>query len=306
MNQLSLSLPLTLSSIERYLLSHGFAPHIVRRQPKGGLDILEEDYDALGGIYRVIYRVSRQIEHETTKIRFFGSAFSKGRFNVEVLRAKGWWIEYDVKPDEEPVMLHEDNVEQEKEKRRAPGRSSVSISATPAASPTDSYSTPAGLLSPPLPSRTLAEPAQTDPSNLPGPLGGCTLIIPNSDVEHGIVSVTISKNADRAKSGLYRTRDLSEALGRASQLSHEGKQAETIEDLIFYSHEEGRALANLDTARRVLEQLAEGRRREAEVEERRGRSPLGPTRTRFESVTPELPGAFMVEEEETEGLGLAT
>ncbi|KAI5480185.1 hypothetical protein MNV49_001511 [Pseudohyphozyma bogoriensis] len=322
-NQLSLNVPLCLASINRYLLSNGFAPYICRRRRAAGLDILDERYDAAGGTYSVVYRVHPSIAADETRIRFWGTAFA-GRFQIEVLRASGWRIEYDVEPTEQPDVHREDSEdhpaspnEDNQRRRRAPRRSSLSVlaaspplSALPARSRSpsvqgrvgeasrSSFQFPAGAsnLKSPSPLLSPEEPASPtseyfDPAKLPGPLGGTTLIIPNSNVEGGIVSVTISKNADRMRSSLDRMKHQSEALGKAARGSYDGIAAETIEELIHCSHGEGEALANLRIAREVMRQVEVGREKEKRERERQGRSPMGVMRGRFPSAPRVVVGA---------------
>ncbi|KAM0748903.1 hypothetical protein T439DRAFT_57257 [Meredithblackwellia eburnea MCA 4105] len=270
-NQLALSLPLGLSRIDRYLHSHGFPPYVERKHQRGGLDILDEHYDAAGGRFRLVYRINECIANEDTRIRFFGSSFSRGNFCIEVLRAKDWRIEYDVKPEEDPVLTKEEHHDDHlgpigSHPLMARRKSSLSV-VTSLSSPPRTPRMPSSAqtftfpLKTPRPAPKPLEVA-TDSAKLPGAAGGITLIIPNKDVAGGMpVTVTISKKADGAGTSLESI--MGGAFGKAAALGLDGTHSETIEQLLGNAADE--AEMALQGARAVLKQLREGC---AEEEER--------------------------------------
>ena len=194
MNQLSLSLPLGLSHINQYLHAHGFPPHIARCSRQPGLDVLSESYDVAGGLYNLVYRVAAPLAASATRIRFFGSAFSRGNFSVEVFRAKGWTIEYDVEPDEPPEVTREDDTDDACD-ARSRRRTSISILTTPSAPTPRRASRPPNFAFPHRPRSSIVVDAPVvDSAKLAGPAGGCTLVIPNSAAAGCMpVQVCISK-----------------------------------------------------------------------------------------------------------------
>lgn len=284
MNQLSLNLPLSLASIDRYLVSYGFAPHISQRSE--GLQIREENFDASSGRYELVYKVGGSPDQEDTRIRFWGSTFSKGRFIVEFSgHAQDWKIEYDVEPDEPPTIERHDNKNNNNNNAVDPGlrslaqrKSSLSILASPPLLQTGSFS------------RSGPENGVRDAARQCGPKGGCTLVVPIS--VDAVVRVVISKNADQSFGGTERTRFT--ALGEAARASlFEGTQCETIEDLLDSSQGDGWALASLALAKGSLRRIHRGKQREEEALARGGLSPP-PTRLAGAVRLPESPKPRMV------------
>lgn len=103
-NQLSVHLPLSIASINRFLSTYGFPAYIVRNAPEAGLHIMDERFDAVAATYRVVYRVTRN-QAPPVRIRFHGSTFAKGRFTVDVHGGpEDWELEYDVEPDFQPEI----------------------------------------------------------------------------------------------------------------------------------------------------------------------------------------------------------
>lgn len=252
-NQLSLSLPLSLAHIDRYLHAHGFPPYVERHAQRGGLDILDESYDVAGGIYTLVYRAHESIASEDTRIRFFGSAFSRGNFAIEVFRAKDWRLEYDVEPALPPETAREADDPADTTLPKGRRRSSLSVMSSPglpAASPR--HPTPAAFSFPFHPTPPSQDPPPpTDFARLPGPAGGCTIIIPNASCA-GLMPVTviIRKNAAAARASI-RTMLGGGSLARAAECSEQG--VDTIEELL--GGEEQEAEMALQSARAVLKQL---------------------------------------------------
>lgn len=263
-NALSLSIPLNIFSLGRYLLSHGFAPYIVRTRLKNGLEILEESFDASAAFYRVVFRLSDS--QGESRIRFHGSTFARGMFDIEVIQGNDWRLEYDVEPESLPQVVREGDEGAgtdtfAEQVRRRTSLSILSPTVSPTAPRTFDFSSPATLLSEPLP-----RPSPTlDPARLPGPLGGCTLVFPNVSNLGAPITVTIKKSTDRLRPPIDRMRCMSHALGEASRMAFEGKQSETIEELLDASFGEGQAEAGLEGAKAVLRAM-----RRAKQEDRCG------------------------------------
>lgn len=302
-NQLSLHLPLSIAAINRYLLVYGFSPYLERRPKDEGLDVMSETFDAMAAHYRVVFRRTKEGPWET-RIRFYGSGFAKGRFDVEVEGGvEGWWLEYDVQPEGKPeVKRRYDGEDAEKEDvattsgdRLDPSRpelrprsksrkSSLSVLASPTLGgaslrPRTSFTSSLGesirsggdpLPNPKLPRASASSSLEPlDPARLPGPLGGCTLFIPNStSTLHHPISVTITKNSSTVARPLDRLKSMSSALGRAARAG-EGRsvQYDTVEEMLERSSGDGQAEMWLSGAREVLGELGRARREEKEMEE---------------------------------------
>ncbi|KAL8292304.1 hypothetical protein RQP46_001770 [Phenoliferia psychrophenolica] len=249
-NSLSLALPLGLSHIDRYLHAHGFPPHIERSSRLPGLDVLSESYDVAGGLYTLVFRIRASLSLGETRVRFFGSAFSRGNFTVEMFRAKGWRIEYDVfDPECPPVETWEDDNDED-ERPGARQRSCLSVLAgLPPPLPTPpprlashsstnfAFPFPARPSSSTRSSASASAPPILDSAKLPGPAGGCTLIIPNSPVAGCMpVTLSISKNQEAARATMDSLL-LGGALGRAASVGVESSLGDSIEQMIGGSPE---------------------------------------------------------------------
>ncbi|KAK4701382.1 hypothetical protein P7C70_g4846, partial [Phenoliferia sp. Uapishka_3] len=261
-NQLSLSLPLGLAQIDRYLHAHGFPPHVERVSHKPGLDILDESYDAAGGSYNLVYRVDQSLAAFETRIRFFGSAFSRGNFSIEVFRATGWRLEYDVEPEEPPTVRKEDDEDEpETNPARSRRRTSISVLSTPASTSklnSSSSPQPETFSFPRRGSReTTAKVVPVDSAKLVGPAGGCTIIIPNLSCAGCMpVTVCISKNPEAARATMDSMM-VGGALGRAAAFAQESSRSDSIEQLLGSAT--GEAELALQGARAVLKQLRKER-----------------------------------------------
>lgn len=260
-NALSLSIPLNIFSLNRYLLSHGFAPYLVRTRLKNGLEILEESFDASAALYRVVFRVSES--QGETRIRFHGSTFARGMVDVEVLQGKDWRLEYDVEPENLPQVVRDEGADGANDAfaeqvRRRTSLSIISPTISPIETNTSDFASPATFPSQPLPQPSPA----LDPAILPGPLGGCTLVFPNHANIGPPVTVTIKKSTDRLRPPIDRMRCMSHALGEASRVAFDGKQSETVEELIDASFGEGQAEAGLEGAKEVLRAMRRAKQEE--------------------------------------------
>ena len=119
-----------------------------------------------------------------------------------------------------------------------------------------------------------------DLATLPGPLGGCTLVIPAPDaLRYHPVTVTIQKNASAVSRPLDGTSAMSAALGRAARVASSSngsgshaRLADTVEELLEQSHGEGRAKACLAQAKNVLSEI---RKAKEEEEQRRASEEAG-------------------------------
>ncbi|GAA5854383.1 hypothetical protein JCM9279_001028 [Rhodotorula babjevae] len=272
-NQLSVLLPLNIAAIGRFLAGHGFAPHIVRTGGGGGVKVREEEFDAQVGRYRTTFTASQALERESAaRIRFYGGAFGRARFHVEVRHVEpgAWRLEYDVPPG----AAQEGRLDVYRESEEVGGegsgqwRSRLVVTLRGAPDEVDARqerrASAASLLSPidgDLPSR--------DPALQPGPLGGCTIVIPLSATQHGLpVIVTVARStSDSASIPLARMRGMSSALAQASQvvLDDHFSLCDSVEDLLACMTEgEARADMCLKGTRLVLRELDEAREREAQ------------------------------------------
>ncbi|GJN91042.1 hypothetical protein Rhopal_004057-T1 [Rhodotorula paludigena] len=268
-NQLSVHLPLNIAAIGRFLGTHGFAAHIVRARR---LHVREEDYDATGGRYRAVFtRDDSAADGDDFRIRFFGGAYGRGRFVVEVQHVEpdGWRLEYDV-----PLVdgQHE-RLDVHKESEEVGGKGSgqwtsrLVVRLRESADESDERQgrkgSIASLLSP-----TDSDLAARDPAQQPGPLGGCTIRISPSATQPFlpvIVTITRSTN-DSAALPLAKMRGMSNALAQASQvvLDEESALCSSVEELLACVHEgDERADMCLKGARLVLRELDIAREREA-------------------------------------------
>lgn len=268
-NQLSVLLPLNIAAIGRFLGAHGFAPYIVRTC--GGIKLREEEFDAQAGRYRTVFTVAREQDAREARIRFFGGAFGRGRFHVEVrhVEPEGWRLEFDVPPG----PSQEGRLDMYKESEEVGGEGSgqwcgrLMVTLRGGAEDTDARqerrSSTASLLSP-----IDSDGPSRDPALQPGPLGGCTLVISPSATVPGLpVIVTISRStSDSAALPLARMRGMSTALAQASQVALDDHYSlcDSVEDLLACMTEgEARAEMLLKGTKLVLSELDEARDREA-------------------------------------------
>lgn len=232
MNQLSLNLPLGIASINRYLLSYGFAPYILTGPE---IQVMDESFDCAAASYRVVYRI-RSTSHPSptpsdTRIRFHGSTFARGHFQLEVLHAPSpHRIAYDV-----------------------PASPTSSSIPSPSFSGINNSSISRPSFNPPsLPSLT----SHTDPAKFPGSAGGCTLYIPTPPPSSHPISVTISA-AHHAQPPLAQIRKVSQALREANEGGEGG--ADSIEELLDEVAGVGWAERGLAGTKGVLERLRRAR-----------------------------------------------
>ncbi|GAA5925542.1 hypothetical protein JCM1841_006362 [Sporobolomyces salmonicolor] len=272
-NQLSVHLPLSIAAVGRFLGTHGFAPYLVREGSKA--KIREEEFDVAQGRYRVVFTVddapvpqseggSPQAVEGKTRIRFYGSMFGRGRFVVEVRHVKPdlWRVEYDV-----PSLLAEEGEtvkEQEELGEAGSGRWTSSLSVvSDVAREFDRRQGRKGSMG--SITGDTCEPRDdsnyVDPALLPGPLGGCTLVIPTSATTRSLpVIVTITRPCtDPHSQPLAKMRGMSRALAHAAQVALDDNYSlcDSVEQLLECGREGGeeRAEMCLRGARMVLSEL---------------------------------------------------
>ncbi|GAA6061331.1 hypothetical protein JCM10212_003221 [Sporobolomyces blumeae] len=275
--QLSVFLPLSIASIGRFLASHGFAPHLVR--VGSACRLREEEFDAASGRYRVVVTpVSRRpgptdgdMETGEVRIRFHGSTFG-GRFDVEVkhVRPEGWRIDYDVPPAKAGDVLFEKT--EEELGGPGSGRWSTSLTIEGARSPDGRpHARTRFEDSPSLnsPGEASFPDAYADPALLPGPLGGCTLVIDvSATTPHLPVVVTITRPcSDSSSQPLKKMRGMSKALAQASRVALEDHSTlcDSLEEFLECAREgDERAEMCLKGARTILRELERAKEQEAE------------------------------------------
>ncbi|GAA6010316.1 hypothetical protein JCM11491_006264 [Sporobolomyces phaffii] len=258
LQQLSVHLPLSISAIGRFLSSHGFAPHLVRTNAR--VRLREEDFDALSAKYEAIFSVEEGATDEV-RIRFYGGTFGR-RYDVEVqhVRPLGWRIDYDVPP----VSFDDPVLEQTQEELGGPGsgrwKTSVTLQSQRAIElrqrtrfeDSPSVGSPGSVPDDAFP---------TDPALLPGPLGGCTLVIDTSaTTRHLPVVVSISRPcADLASQPLAKMiRGRSKALAQAAQVALDDNSTlcNSLEEFLLCGREgDERAELYLKGAKTVLREL---------------------------------------------------
>ncbi|GAA5987483.1 hypothetical protein JCM11641_003844 [Rhodosporidiobolus odoratus] len=270
-NQLSVHLPLAIATIGRFLSTHGFAPHILRSPT---VSVREECYDPSAGKYRVVFaRTEEQPEQEQAiKIRFHGTAFSKGRLDLEIqhVEPSGWLIDYDVPPrgaEKERLRL-----DREDEELGGSGsgqwktRISLSMKPGPEADNHTGRKGSAGSVFSPVEGDDST--SRHDPALLPGPTGGCTVSISLSAVQPLLpVIVTICRPShDTAVLPLSRMRGMGDALAQAAQAAFDDNSSfcDSVEQLLECGREgDERAEMCLKGARLVINELAAAKEREA-------------------------------------------
>lgn len=202
-NQLSLSLPLSIGRLARYIKNHGFAPHLVQPPATAdakALSVLEERFEPDTCTFRVVFRLVPNTPFAragTTRVRFCGLTFARG-FAIDVSgESTRWRLEYDVSPTAEDLSRQDE------------------------------------LSADGLPARTtiipndidIADPA-IDLAQLPGARGGCTLCIDNATVK-GSISVSVKRTSDSAfKQGLLAK--LGESLERAANLEFSASSIDAL------------------------------------------------------------------------------
>ncbi|KEI39410.1 uncharacterized protein L969DRAFT_23855 [Mixia osmundae IAM 14324] len=217
-NMLQLSLPLSISCLRNHLQTYGFAPHLVRPQlPHLDCRVLNESFDPASGCYELIYLSTHKADTlptaaNETRIRFFGNAFSKGRFDITVLHAQSWKLEFDI-----PALNGAKTVGYDGQVQTGAG--STVRKTRP--SLTQRFSSAALTSSHPSPqaprTATISENEEsTDLSQLPGSCGACTLVIANDSMSAMPVQVRIDKRPEKAKLTSSSLRKVSEALAEAS------------------------------------------------------------------------------------------
>lgn len=272
LQQLSVHLPLSISAIGRFLSSHGFAPHLVRTRSR--VQLREEEFDATAAKYQVIFSVDETSTREV-RIRFYGGTFGK-RFDVKVqhVEPSGWRIDYDVPPQpfDDPVL------EQTQEEQGGAGsgrwKSSITLQG-PRANEVRQRTRFEDSPSVGSPGSIPDDGHTMDPALLPGPLGGCTLVIDTSATTlHLPVIVSISRPcADVGSQPLARMmRGRSKALAQAAQVALDDNftLCNSLEEFLQCGREgDERAELYLRGAKTVLSELEK-----ASVEEGRASSRL--------------------------------
>ncbi|BGP16833.1 hypothetical protein JCM10213v2_004838 [Rhodosporidiobolus nylandii] len=272
-NQLSVHLPLAIAAIGRFLSTHGFAPHLLRSL--GRAKVREECYDPNAGRHRVVFAVQREQRsferegnEEDIRVRFHGASFGRGRFDIEVhnVDPAGWRLKYDHPPrgsEQERVRVF-----QEDEELGGAGsgqwRSKLSVSMRASGDEGQGRKgSGTSLLSP-----VAADNSSHDPSLLPGPCGGCTLVLSPSATDPFLpVVITISRStSDSTTLPLSKMRGMSVALAQAAQVALDDNSTlcDSVEQLLECGREGGeeRAEMCLKSARIVLRQLEEAKERE--------------------------------------------
>jgi len=264
LQQLSVHLPLSIASIGRFLSSHGFAPYLIRDRSRARLR--EEEFDAQAGRYRIVFSVDEKKdgEEEEVKIRFYGGTFGGGRYDVEVqhVRPEGWRIEQDVPSTSLDEALREQKQEELGGEGSGRWKSSVSIH-TQKLSETRQRSRweESPSIGSPGGDTILDEPLHSDPALVPGPLGGCTLVIdPSATTLHLPVIVTISRPCvDLASQPLAKVmRSRSKALAKAAQVALDDNSimCDSLEEFLECGREgDERAEMCLKGARMILREL---------------------------------------------------
>ncbi|SCV69692.1 BQ2448_1086 [Microbotryum intermedium] len=279
-NQLSLHLPLSIHAIGRYVLAHGFVPHLIRTP---GIEVMEEAFDFPSTTYRAVFRRSnnrsssdrgRLNDEQPTRIRFFGSTFAKGRFDIEVSSPSSdydptWSIEYDVSPIIAPEIrrFSADEDAHARPRVAGPRKSSLSILGSPTL-PLAAGSTRYPHTNSPTSKEEkdgkdgakLAEQDWIDPALLPGPLGACTLILPPPP-PYVPITISITKNLSLVSKPIGTT--LSTALGQAAK-SDADLGWDSIEHMLAATvvGSEAWAERNLTKAKKVLDVVKEGKKEE--------------------------------------------
>lgn len=271
LQQLSVHLPLSIASIGRFLSSHGFAPHLIRDKSRAKLR--EEEFDSQAGKYRIVFSVGEGKEGDANevKIRFYGGTFGGGRYDVDVrhVRSEGWRIDYDVPPASFDEALGERTEEELGGAGSGRWKSSVSIH-TQKGNETrqrtrweesPSVGSPGG--------DTIDEALHSsDPALVPGPLGGCTLIIDTSATTlHLPIIVTISRPCvDLASQPLAKVmRSRSRALAQAAQVALDDNSimCDSLEEFLECGREgDERAEMCLKGARTILRELERAQQEE--------------------------------------------
>ncbi|GAA6043887.1 hypothetical protein JCM8097_004287 [Rhodosporidiobolus ruineniae] len=272
-NQLSVSLPLSIAAVDRFLSTHGFAPHLVRQRR---VKIREEHYDPGAGRYRVVFAVRNDSDvargDEPIRVRFHGASFARGRFDLEIQHVEpaGWTLEYDHPPRGGSGQQERMRMDREDEEVGGEGsgiwrsRMSVAVKAIETsgsgADGKGRKGSATSLLSP-----VSADEPPRDGASLPGPAGGCTLVISPSATDPFLpVTITISRSTtDSAALPLSKMRGMSTALASASHVALD-PLCNSVEELLEYGVEgsEARADVLLKGARVVLRELETARERE--------------------------------------------
>lgn len=264
--ELSNKLPLSIASLNRYLSITGFAPYIKRKTPLAELDVLEEKYDSTRGDYRVVFRVHESLKEEETRIRFHGSSFAGGRFEIEILRAKTWRIQYDVEPEGLPNVREEvtgEGTEGDEWQRSARRKTKIFICASNSNCdvPTHHHSHSASRTPPSTPRSSYL-----DPSRLPGPKGGMTLFLLNSSIASGPpITISITKSLTSTLAPESSSRSATRVLGLASKLVGESHGNSSIEEFLRSSTKVGRAERDLEGTKEVMRLLIRARAQEEEM-----------------------------------------
>ena len=265
------------------MANYGFAPHIVR-EDRTFVEILSEDYDPLGGYYKIIFRPqpsdSATSNINVTRIRFWGGGF-KGRFEIMVLRALTWHVDYDIPPlgtkQSNEKMLRDEQGELaegegelycqlpfETQNGRPRFRQSFSSTFIP------TMNTPLEEIEKNLEeSPTATEDAlPPDPSQYPGARGGCTLTVQHvkENSRFPVIEVRISKRAERTQLAGAQLRAMGSAFGHA----HSAERRRSIDSKRFsfdalgvpnddvHLANQHRALEGLEGAKEALRALQLG------------------------------------------------
>ncbi|KDE04140.1 hypothetical protein MVLG_05431 [Microbotryum lychnidis-dioicae p1A1 Lamole] len=288
-NQLSLHLPLSIHAIGRYVLAHGFAPHLIRTP---GIKVMEEAFDFPSTTYRAIFCRTNKIPacsntgpamDQTTRVRFFGSTFAKGRFDIEVSSSSSdydptWSISYDVSPIIAPEIRYFSADEDAHVRPRVvgPRKSSLSILGSPTLPTATGTTRSAQTTSPTLQDEEGGNKEEekvgaqdwVDPALLPGPLGACTLLLPPPP-PYVPITISITKNLSLVSKPIGTI--LSTALGQAAK-SDADLGWDSVEHMLAATvvGSEAWAERNLTKAKKVLDVVKVGKEEEHQLNGRMG------------------------------------
>ncbi|BGP25210.1 hypothetical protein JCM10295v2_004132 [Rhodotorula toruloides] len=271
-NQLSVHLPLSIASIARFLGTHGFAPYLVRSC--GRIQVREEDFDAQGGRYRVVFTLAERARddgHEA-RVRFFGGTFGKGRFSLEVenVDPDAWRLDFDVPGEPEVELLNQQRTSEEIGAAAAGlWRSTLRVATKAVGEEGEARQGRRGSAASLLSAIEKDDFATQDPALAPGALGGCTIVIPSSATRPQLPVVVSLTRTTSGTTGLplVKMRSMSTALAQAAQVALDDHYSlcTSVEELLEYGQEgsEERAEVCLRGARSVLRELEVAREREA-------------------------------------------
>lgn len=251
-------------------------PHLCRTTSTVGARLIGEELDPVAGEYKIQFSLGPMAAGGTTRIRFHGSTFNRGRFEISVIQATDWHIDFDTPPkresdlgEDEEGLVQEKLPPDPKAKKtsirmrpinRRPAEDLEMAAPLSALSDSASEDFTAPMRASPRLSLTLQPfQADEDPADLPGARGGCTCVIKNT-VIGPTIQVTISKSHEKPAfplgAGLRRAM---ETIGRvAVDPNRPLPRVSSMEDLT----RSGKARRSLDAARHTMEQVMKLREEE--------------------------------------------